>query len=53
MPHNAVVVAWGAADRVREVVGGAGADVEVVAEDTCRIRLRAESPPDDGQGSSR
>ena len=44
MPHNAVVVARGPADRVREVVGWAGADVEVVGEDTCRIRLRAESP---------
>lgn len=44
MPHNAVVVARGPVERVREVVGWAGADIEVVDDDTCRIRLRAESP---------
>ena len=44
MPHNAVVVARGPVDRVREVVGWAGAEVDEVGEDTCRIRLRAESP---------
>ncbi len=44
MPHDATVVAGGPAERVREVVGWAGGDVEVLGEDTCRIRLRAESP---------
>ena len=44
MPHNAVVVARGPLDRVREVVGWAEAEVEVVDDDTCRIKLRAESP---------
>ena len=44
MPHNAVVVTRGPVDRVREVVGWAGAEVEEVDDETCRIRLRAESP---------
>ena len=43
MPHNATVVARGRVDAVGEVVGWFGAEVEVVGEDTCRIRLRAES----------
>ncbi|MDQ3897600.1 MAG: YafY family transcriptional regulator, partial [Actinomycetota bacterium] len=44
MAHHATVVARGPVDRVREVVGWTGADVEVVDDDTCRIRLRADSP---------
>ncbi len=44
MPHNATVVARGPVDRVREIVGWAGAEVEVVGDDTCRVRLRAETP---------
>ncbi len=43
MPHNATVVARGRVDAVGEVVGWFGAEVEVAGEDTCRIRLRAES----------
>ena len=44
MPHNATVVARGPVDSVREVVGWSGAEVEAVADDTCRVHLRAESP---------
>jgi predicted DNA-binding transcriptional regulator YafY len=44
MAHNAVVVARGPVDRIRDVVGWAGAEVEEVDPETCRIKLRAESP---------
>ena len=42
--HNATVVARGPVETVREVVGWMGAEMEVLDEHTCRIRLRAESP---------
>ena len=43
MPHNATVVVRGPVDSVREIAGWAGADVELLADDLCRVRLRAES----------
>ena len=42
--HSATVVARGPVAAVREVVGWVGAEVEVVDEDLCRVRVRAESP---------
>jgi len=42
--HNATVVARGPVDAVREVVGWSGSDMEVLDEQTCRVRLRADSP---------
>jgi predicted DNA-binding transcriptional regulator YafY len=43
MPHQAAVVARGPLDGVRAMVRWIDADVEPIDEDSCRVRLRAES----------